>query len=58
MSVVAVKASKLRLNVAGVEDSEYVAVMGEENDVDGAPKEFCGVGKANGWSPRNSCFIR
>lgn len=35
-----VKASKPRLIVAGVEDSEKVAAVGEENDVDGAPKEF------------------
>ncbi len=39
MSGVAVKSSKPRLIVAGVEDPEYVAVVGDENDVEGAPKE-------------------
>lgn len=40
MSGVAVKASRPRPIVAGVEDSEYVAVDGDEKDVEGAPKEF------------------
>lgn len=48
MSTEVVNPSRPRLIVAGDDNSEYVAVEGEDKDVDGAAWEIRGVGKVYG----------